>query len=147
MKIIKSVALATALFTSSGQSAIADDNELLCSVYGSMSQSVVNFMLPLTFEQILNMITGKDNLLMGQFTQAMMTSMKPEALGKLATSSQTDIAMLSQHAGQTVFQMMMSGQILDMNAAGEVMENKCLEMGSRNIINRMEQAGKIMEGK
>lgn len=124
----------------------AKAEDKLCNVYGDLGQSVADYILPFTIQEMVDMVTGQNPAAMGGFTRALMNGISPENLGVLATSNQADIELLGKYAGQIAMQSLMSGQIPDTSKVGEALFQQCNAIGSEALLQRFRQADAALQG-
>ena len=127
--------------------AAASANDQLCNIYGHVGQSVANYILPMTMQELVEMLTGQNPEAMGGFARSMSSGLSDEQLGILATVNPQDIELLSTLSGQTAMQMLMSGQVADTSRLGAILEQQCNQAGGGAVmIERMRRANQAFAG-
>ncbi|HEY4546683.1 MAG TPA: hypothetical protein VIG90_09695 [Pedomonas sp.] len=79
--------------TAPAAAAEGGQKQLICSAYGKMGGAVADFILPLTFKQMLDMQHGRNNQLVVQLTQKLLgglTGAEIQALGSIKAESRDD---------------------------------------------------------
>ncbi len=114
--------------------AIADENAALCHLYSATGAGTVEFLLPLTVQQYVNLTAGKDKALADQMTQAIVRQYNPQIIAQLQNTSPEKIGLMGEAAGQTVTQLLMSGQATSKADVQGVMTSACQALGANTII-------------
>lgn len=135
------------VFMGAGIGAVsAQEDHILCSVYGKISQATVDFMMPLTLEQVTGMMTGQNPGLLSKFVDIMAGSITVREQRALAAMPQSDVNLLSEYAGQITMQKVMSMQIRDRSRTRELMEKECKTIGAKTLIARLKKAKAALKG-
>ena len=143
---MRKVIISTSIFLLLSTSSFALKNEETCNVYGSAGKLVSDFMLPLTVQELINMLTGKDNDLLKELTQTMTSGLSADELAAFASLGAEDSEVLGELAGQTAIQLLMQGQATSSNEVKAIMVNQCNQIGTANLISRMKQAKQALQG-
>ncbi len=104
----------------------AQDDQLTCAFYSKVGSSVVGFMLPLTVQQLVDMMTGKDPQLMTEMTGVMLRAMNAEEFQNLMAMESSQLEMLGEAAGVVSFQVLMSGQASTVEEVEQKLMSSCL---------------------
>ena len=114
--------------------ASATDSDALCSLYSKTGGSVVEFMLPLTMQQFVDMMAGKNPGLMNQMTQALVSEFDEADLIALASVDQQKAQVIGEAAGQVAIELLMSGQATSKAEIVNAMSTSCKAVGPDVII-------------
>lgn len=88
----------------------ASQKQLVCSAYAKMGGAIADFILPLTFKQMLDMQHGRNGQLVEQLTQKLLGSLtgaEISALGSIKSQSRDNFM---DSANQMTFSLLQSGK-------------------------------------
>ena len=139
MKRLSILAAAFALLLSSPASAANIENEAGCQMYSKFGSSMVDFMLPLTVQEFVNMMNGKDP----EAFVAMSTSFLSKLDGndiKTMVALGNDAEAAGQAAGEVAMQMLISGQATSSSEVKTIMESHCNKIGFSQIVANQKKA-------
>ena len=134
MRIVKTglVGLAMAIMISAP--AMADDGEGYCTLYSAAGGAMVDFMLPLTVQELVNMMSGQDEKLINEMGAAMISGMSPTEIMSLATLDPAKAEIMGQAAGETAMQLLMSGQVTNKAEVKSFLSSTCSSLGAETIM-------------
>ncbi|TNE66909.1 MAG: hypothetical protein EP335_02550 [Alphaproteobacteria bacterium] len=130
------VASATVLCTLPAR---ADDNDDLCSYYGNIGASAVDFLMPLTFRQVVDLVAGKDEALAKKLNERLQSRANSRVVAILGRMGDDAAGLLGESAGYQAFQMAIGGQATKGSEIFAAMNNACLELGADTIIENQRQ--------
>lgn len=138
---LKKIGLAALLLsflqTPAGQAA---DERVTCSFYSKVGSSVIGFVLPLTVQDMVDMMAGKNPKLMLEMTIVMMGAMGAEEFQQLMMLNADDAEMLGQSAGEVAFQLLMTGQATSIADVETQLMSVCIRVGPDKIIENQRKA-------
>lgn len=111
----------------------ADENSALCHLYTNTGAGMVEFLLPLTVQQYVNLTAGNEPELANQMAQAIMRQYDPQILAQLQSVNPEKLGLIGEAAGQTVTQLLMSGQATSKAEVSNLMSSACQSLGA-NVI-------------
>lgn len=123
----------------------AAEEDIRCSLYGSIGGSLAEFMLPLTLQDFVNMMTGEDPDLMNELSSSLLTSVNGLELAALSKMPDKDAELFSESAGQTAIQHLMSATASSSEDLKALMENSCNSVGADRIIRNQKRANRLTE--
>lgn len=112
----------------------AQDDQLTCSFYSKVGSSVVGYMLPLTVQELVDMMTGKNPDLMTEMTGVMLRAMNAEEFQAIFAMDANRLEMLGEAAGAVSFQVLMSGKATSVDEVERILLSSCLSIGPDVII-------------
>lgn len=125
-------------------SAAAED-DIRCSLYGSIGGSLAEFMLPLTMQDFINMMTGEDPDLMHELSSSLLKSVNGLELAAFTKMPDKDAEIFSESAGQTAIQHLMSATASSSEDLKALMESSCNSVGADRIIRNQKRAKRLTE--
>lgn len=117
-----------------------EDNVAGCELYGAIGGVVLDVMLPATFEDLIKMMRGENQELLGSMSKAMISAMSNAAVGKAATLGENKMQLLGNAAGQHVVQLAMAGQVATAEEARNTLTASCARVGVDAIIQQSQVA-------
>ena len=135
--LVKKILAATALaatFLLPSQGARADENEEICAYYGNVGAATVEFLLPLSFRQVVKLIAGKDDTLAKSLDGRLQRLQSARIKAMLDKIGPDAIGLLGESAGFQAFQMAVSGRATEGGQVFMAMTNACQQMGAETII-------------
>lgn len=137
--------IAAALCLSFSTPAFAADNEKSCKMYSKIAGTMVDFMLPLTMQDFVNMMNGKDPKLLGQMTSGLLAGLDADDISTMVSlGSEAEIA--GQAAGDVAMRMLMSGQATSSSEVQRIMRADCEDIGFNQIIANQKKANRATAG-
>ncbi len=118
----------------------AEDNQTVCGLYSSIGGSLTEFMLPLTMQDFVNIMTGKDPELLKDLSINMLNGLTGAELAALNAMDEDDSSLLSESAGQIAVNHLMSGSASSSEDVKYLMKNTCLSIGAAKIIENQRRA-------
>ena len=131
---LTAAACALSLSLTMAPEARADENTTLCNLYSNTAGGMAEFLLPLTVQQYVNMMSGKSPELVDQMTKSIMAQFSPDDLIALATIDPSKASIIGEAAGQDVIQIMMAGQGTSKAEIVSSMSSTCLSVGANMIV-------------
>lgn len=126
-------------------SAETNQDKALCNFYGVVGQASVEYILPMRVQDLLNMLSGKDEKLMGKFTQKLLDTITGSELLVLADVPDGDVEWLGQSAGQIAIQSLMSARITSGAEVKELLYNHCIKTGVQQIIQKQKASAELLK--
>lgn len=111
----------------------ADENSALCHLYSKTGAGMTDFLLPLTMQQYVSMMAGNEPELANKMAQSIMSQYDQKILNQLKNVDPSKAELIGEAAGQTVIQLMMSGQASNKEQVSELMFSACLSIGANTI--------------
>ncbi len=124
----------------------AADDQTTCSFFSKVGSSLIEFVLPLTVQDMVDMLAGKNQSLMIEMTMVMMKAMSAEEFQQFMTLNSDDAEMLGQSAGEVAFQLLMTGQATSIAEVESQLMSNCLKIGPDNIIQNQRNANAAAAG-
>ncbi|WP_026168231.1 hypothetical protein [Kordiimonas gwangyangensis] len=132
--------LTTATIFPSSATADAEDDKEICLYYGNVGAAAVEFLLPLKLQQVVDLISGRDEALLEKMNKTV------EGVGnvrvKTAMKKIGDDAAehLGASAGFLSFQLVMTGQATTPQEVFSVLYRGCSETGPERIVENQRKA-------
>jgi len=124
----------------------ADETEnTLCTFYGAVGGSVLEFVLPLTMQDLVLMVRGQKPELVEDLTKQMTATTESSALGEAVKLGEQDLELLGKAAGTQAFVLAMSGGAASADEAKNALKSACLRNGSQRIIDQQRAANQAEE--
>ena len=140
MRYFTTIILATTFSLTMPFAANAQADEARCDVYSKIGGSMVNFMLPLTMQDFINITTGKDPKLSSQMTEKMIAGMNETDFATLAELGVDGAGLMGEAAGQIAVELLISGQASSAREVQAVMKETCMSVGVDTILDNQRQA-------
>lgn len=145
MKRMSLIAAALCLSFSTPVFAAESDNATSCKMYSKIAGTMVDFMLPLTMQDFVNMMNGKDPKLLGQMTSGLLSGLDAEDVSTMISLG-SDAEIAGQAAGDVAMRMLMSGQATSSSQVQRAMKSNCEEIGFDQIIANQKRANRATAG-
>ena len=145
MKRLSILAAAAALSLSSPAYAADIEDAAGCQMYSKFGSSMVDFMLPLTMQEFVNMMTGKDP----EASAAMSTSFLSKLDGndiKTMVALGDDATIAGQAAGEVAMQMLITGKATSSSEVKTIMESHCNKISFDQIVSNQKRANQAAAG-
>jgi len=127
-------AITIALTAAAVPSRAQDNDALLCGFYGTVAESIVEFVLPLTYKEVLDMLAGRSPELLGGMQKAMFAKIPPAQLGAFSTAGKQRASALAEAAGSVAFELLMTGQFATPAEIKDHMIATCNNIGVQSLI-------------
>lgn len=114
--------------------ASANDNENLCPVYGKFGGATADFMLPLKVQDLVDMISGKNDDLAQSLGLSIIGTMSANEIAAFTTLPNSEAELLGGAAGMVAIELLMSGQATSGADVRRAMERSCNQVGIRAIL-------------
>jgi len=114
--------------------AYAGEDDALCNLYSKSGGAMVEFMLPLTLQQFVDMTTGKDTALMNRMSASLLKEFEPAELIALSTVGEGKAGLIGEAAGHVAVELLMSGQATTKSGIVNIMSSNCHAIGPETII-------------
>ncbi len=138
-------AITLALFSLSFASPVyASDNadKANCEVYSKIGGVMVEFMLPLTMQEFVDMMTGKEPKLMEDMTSALIKGLDGDSLSTMLRLGD-ESHFVGEAAGEVGVGLLMEGRASSAADVRRIMMNDCQEIGFRRIIDNQKAASAL----
>lgn len=146
MKYNKKITMTFALFLAvSAPISSAAEDDIRCDLYGSIGGSLAEFMLPLTMQDFVNMMTGKDPGLLNELSNSLLKSVNGLELAALSEMAESDRELFSEAAGETAIQYLMSARASSSEDLKTIMEKTCISIGADSIIDNKKRAKRLTD--
>jgi len=145
MKRISLIAAALCLSFSTPAFAADTDNEASCKMYSKIAGTMVDFMLPLTMQDFVNMMNGKDPKLLGEMTSGLLSGLDADDIATMVSLG-SDAQIAGQAAGDVAMRMLMSGQATSSSEVQSAMRANCNEIGFDKIVANQKRANRATAG-
>lgn len=141
MKKFQKLALGLTLAVATAMPAAAND-AAMCKTYGKFGGAMVDFMLPLTMQNFVDMMTGQKPELLSEMTQSLLTYLDGTDLYNMAQMDGDESDLLGEAAGGVAIELLMSGRATNDQEVITLMEYACLKVGIDAIIDNQRIANK-----
>ena len=145
MKRLSILVAAAALSLSSPAIAADTDNKAACKMYSVFGSTMVDFMLPLTMQEFVNMMSGKDPAAFAEMSSALISQLSGEDI-KTMVSLGADAQVAGQAAGEVAMQILMSGQATSSSEVKTIMDSHCNKIGFDQIVSNQKRANQAAAG-
>ena len=145
MKRISSVTAALCLSLAAPTLAAAADNKASCQVYSKIGSTTVEFMLPLTLQEFVNMMTGKNPELLQKMSTGLLSGLDGDDV-KTMIGLGEDSTLAGQAAGEVAVAMLMSGQASSASEVQTKMQRDCEAIGFDKIVENQKRANRATAG-
>ncbi|NVJ99073.1 MAG: hypothetical protein HWE25_13030 [Alphaproteobacteria bacterium] len=115
------------------QSATASQSDV-CSYYGNVGAGAIDFLLPLKFSQVINMISGKDQELLKAMNKSLANKGSKKSREGVEELGDDALALMGEAAGFHGFQLVMTGQATTGQEVFGILTNQCMSAGPEAII-------------
>jgi len=112
----------------------ADDNEDICSYYGNVGATTVDFLMPLSFRQVVKLIAGRDANMAKKLDERLQGLKNPRIKAMLDKLGPDAASLLGESAGFQAFQMAVTGRATEGGQVFMAMTNACQQTGAKTII-------------
>ena len=140
MRYFKTLILAGTLSIAMPFSVSVQAGEAECNVYSKIGSSMVNFMLPLTMQDFINITMGKDPKLTNEMTQNMIAGMDTTDFTTLAAMGEDGAGLMGEAAGQIAVELLISGQASSAREVKAALKESCMTVGMDTILDNQRQA-------
>ena len=123
----------------------AEEGDMRCSLYGSIGGSMGKFMLPLTMQDFVNIMTGKDPALLNELSNSLLASVNRQELAALGKMPEKDRELFSESAGQAAIENLMSARATSSEELKSLMTSACKSVGAQGIIDNQRRANALTE--
>lgn len=106
----------------------------VCEIYGRTGAAVARFMLPLTFQDAIAMLNGRNDKLLGQFTEYLIKAFSGEDLVAISRMPSDQFSLLSEAAGASTFSLLMDGTVTSPDGVAAHLSDTCDRLGVNTII-------------
>jgi hypothetical protein len=145
MKRLSVLAAAAALSLASPAYAAEVEDAAACKMYSQFAATMVDFMLPLTLQDFVNMMSGKDPEALAEMSSGLITQLdQGDIKTMLALGDEAQIA--GQAAGEVAMQILMTGQATSSSEVKNIMDSHCIEIGFDQILANQKTANRASAG-
>lgn len=134
---VYSILFATTIFS---VSVSANDRDEICNYYGNVGAAAVDFLLPLSFQQVVNMVSGKDADLLDKMSKAVEGKGSKATRKKISAMGDDALELLGEAAGFHGFQLTLTGQATSGEEVFLRLSSQCQQMGPEAIIETQRRA-------
>jgi len=145
MKHIPILAATFALSFSSPTFAADVDDAAGCKMYGQIAGVMVDFMLPLTMQDFVNMMSGKDPETLAKMSSGLISGLDGDDI-KTMMALGGDAQIAGQAAGDVAVKTLMSGEATSSSEVKSIMESHCNEIGFDQILANQKRANQASAG-
>ncbi|WP_262691678.1 hypothetical protein [Kordiimonas aestuarii] len=145
MKLMTS--LFAVCFATSGlapASADAADDKEICLYYGNVGAAAVDFLLPLKLQQVVDMISGRDQALLEKMNKSVEGVGNAKVKSAMKKIGDDAAEHLGSSAGFLSFQLIMTGQASTPQEVFSVLYRGCSETGPERIVENQRKAAESM---
>ena len=133
------------LFGLGSSPAFADENADRCALYGGLGASFSDFMLPLTLQDLVNVIRGEDAALMTRLSTELIASLEASELATLMRIPADENAALSEASGMVAMNLLMTGAANSPASVKRTMVDTCLDVGAQTIIDNQRRSNAALD--
>jgi len=139
MKRLSILAAAFTLSLSPSAFAASVDDAAGCKMYSQFGSTMVDFMLPLTLQDFVDMMSGKDTEALAGMSVELISQMdKGDMKTMLALGNEAQI--VGRAAGEVAMQILMSGQASSSSEVKTIMRSQCKKIGFTQLIANQKKA-------
>lgn len=124
----------------------AASKQEVCSYYGNVGAAAINFLLPLKFSQVVDLVAGKDPALLEQMSAAVEKRGSPKVRADLEKTGKEALELIGEAAGYHAFQLTLTGQATDGQEVFGRLNEQCMNMGPDAIIESQRRARAVQQG-
>ncbi len=138
--LISATLLSAVSLFSVPSAADAEDTKEICLYYGNVGAAAVDFLLPLKLQQVVDLISGRDEALlekMNKTVEGVGNVQVKEAMKKIGEDAAEH---LGASAGFLSFQLVMTGQATTPQEVFSVLYRSCTETGPERIVENQRKA-------
>jgi hypothetical protein len=117
-----------------GTATVQAQQDRVCEIYGRTGAAVARFMLPLTFQDAIAMLNGRNDRLLGQFTEYLLKAFSGEDLVAISRMPSDQFSLLSEAAGASTFSLLMDGTVTSPDGVAAHLSGTCGRLGVSTII-------------
>jgi hypothetical protein len=133
------------LFSLAGPAAQAGEKEDMCGYYGNVGAAAIDFLLPLTFQQVVDMVSGKDADLLAQMSRAVEGKGSKTARAAIEKMGDDALELMGEAAGFHGFQLALTGQATNGQEVFERLSTQCEQVGPDQIIDIQRRARAVRD--
>lgn len=131
--------IALAISMSSGPAGASDQDEI-CGYYGNVGAAAIDFLLPLSFQQVLDMVSGKDADLLEKMSKAVEGKGTKSTRDKVTALGENALDLLGEAAGFHGFQLALTGQATNGEEVFIRLSTQCQQLGPQALIDMQRRA-------
>lgn len=140
MRNLKRIILFMAAFGLLPSTAYAVDDVKTCKIYGKIGGAITDFMLPLTMQDLVNILTGKDPKLATEMTSVIIYALDKAEYVVMGDIGEEKAGLMGEAAGQVAIELLMSGRASSGAEIVTIMEDTCLSVGFDAIVDNQRDA-------
>ncbi len=124
----------------SGTSAEAADKQEVCSYYGNVGAAAVDFLMPLTFAEVVEMVSGKNKDLLERMADTVGRKGNADVKATIGRMGEGSLELMGEAAGLHGFQLVMTGQATNGEEVFGILASRCMEAGPDAVIEAQRRA-------
>ncbi|WP_017930203.1 hypothetical protein [Robiginitomaculum antarcticum] len=140
MQYFKTLILPLAVFAVLPATASAAGDATTCKIYGKIGGAITDFMLPLTMQDLVNILTDKDPVLSTKMTTVIVEALDTNDIVSLTELGDEAAGLMGEAAGQVAIELLMSGQASSGAEIVSIMDSTCQSVGFEGIISNQRDA-------
>lgn len=133
-----------ALFTATSLTTLsradANEDKEICLYYGNVGAVAVDFLLPLKLQQVVDLISGRDEVLMQKMNKTIEGVGNVQVKASMKKLGDDAAEHLGSSAGFLSFQLIMTGQATTPQEVFSVLYRSCTETGPGRIVENQRKA-------
>lgn len=129
----------------SGPAADAASQEEICSYYGNVGAAAIDFLMPLKFSEVVEMVSGKNKELLEGMAKAVERKGNPEVKASINNMGDGSLELMGEAAGLHGFQLVMTGQATSGQEVFGILTSRCMQSGPNNIIEAQRRARALQQ--
>lgn len=123
-----------------GSSATAADQREICSYYGNVGAAAIDFLMPLKFSEVVEMVSGKNKELLDEMAQAVESMGNQDVKKAIGNMGEGSLELMGEAAGLHGFQLVMTGQATGGQEVFGILASRCMQSGPDKIIEAQRRA-------
>ncbi|WP_139167453.1 MULTISPECIES: hypothetical protein [Kordiimonas] len=123
-----------------GPATQAADKQEVCSYYGNVGAAAIDFLMPLTFAEVVEMVSGKNKDLLERMSKAVERKGSADVKKAIRSMGDGSLELMGEAAGLHGFQLVMTGQATDGQEVFGMLASRCMEAGPDAIIEAQRRA-------
>lgn len=120
--------------------ASAQGNQDICSYYGNLGAAAIDFLMPLKFNQVVDMVSGKDKALLEEMSKRVESKGSAAVKQAVERMGKGSLELMGEAAGLHGFQLVMTGQATNGQEVFGILASQCMQAGPKEIVDAQRRA-------
>lgn len=117
-------------------SAQVDEEQELCQFYGELGGQLAAYVLPLTIQQLVGVMAGRDEQIKNDLQTMMISALSEAKVSQDIPRRMNRMTRLASAAGKATFDVMLKQQVATSEEVATFMTEDCLNVGVGVVMHR-----------